>query len=253
MVMIIYGARAGDYYYMTDEGVYRMTIEVIVQNAEEAKRAERLGADRLELVAAISEGGLTPSYGTIKTVFATVDIPVQVMIRPHSYHFNYTDMEWLAMQEDIQTVINLGGEGIVIGALTKDNKIDEEILGRLFQAFPNLEVTFHRAIDETFDLIDAYKTLTKYPIKRILTSGGADNCVNGMDTLKELEQLSRKMDGPIIMPGAGLTVDNIDQVHKHVQAKEYHFGKAVRRQGSFQEDFSEDMMQRLANWKSEKL
>ena len=33
-----------------------MRIEVIVQNAEEAKQAERLGADRLELVSAISEG-----------------------------------------------------------------------------------------------------------------------------------------------------------------------------------------------------
>ena len=33
-----------------------MLVEVIVQNAEDAIQAERFGADRLELVSAMSEG-----------------------------------------------------------------------------------------------------------------------------------------------------------------------------------------------------
>lgn len=68
-------------------------IEVIVQNDEEAIEAEKLGADRLELVAAIQEGGLTPSYGTIKQVLHSVRIPVSIMIRPHSYHYVYNQTD----------------------------------------------------------------------------------------------------------------------------------------------------------------
>lgn len=72
-------------------------IEAIVLNEEDAKTAEAYGADRLELVSAIAEGGLTPSYGTIKQVVKSVQIPVMVMVRPHSYHYNYQQSEWATL------------------------------------------------------------------------------------------------------------------------------------------------------------
>lgn len=158
-------------------------------------------------------------------------------------------MECKVIQEDIQAVLDLGGEGIVFGALTKENKVDETILQNLLKTFPYIDITFHRAFDETFDLIEAYKTLMNYPIRRILTSGGAENCVEGKNKLRELVQLSKEMDGPSIMPGAGLTADNITEIHEHVQSEEYHFGKAVRHGASFQKDFSQEVMQRLMDWK----
>lgn len=227
-----------------------MKIEVIVQNASEAKQAEQLGADRLELVAAISEGGLTPSYGTIKAVLSEAEIPVQVMIRPHSYHYHYSVEEWKVMEQDIQAITNLGGKGIVIGALTHDNEPDEVFLDRLFHAFPQLDVTFHRAFDETTNPLDAYHKLAKYPIQRILTSGGAENCDDGKNTLKELVFLSRKINGPTILPGAGLSIENIQPIHDVVQAEEYHFGKAVREQASFAQGFDKRLMGNLLKWKN---
>lgn len=227
-----------------------MKLEVIVQNGSEAKQAEQLGADRLELVAAISEGGLTPSYGTIKAVLSEVEIPVQVMIRPHSYHYHYSLEEWKAMEQDIQAVTELGGKGIVIGALTNDNEPDEEFLDRLFDTFPQLDVTFHRAFDEITNVFDAYHTLAKYPVQRILTSGGAENCTNGKNTLKELVFLSQKIKGPTILPGAGLSLENIQPIHDIVQAEEYHFGKAVRKQASFAQGFDKRVMDHLLMWKT---
>ena len=71
-----------------------MLVEVIVQNAEDAIQAERFGADRLELVSAMSEGGLTPSYGAVKGVLNSTKLPVQIMIRPHSYGFQYSEADW---------------------------------------------------------------------------------------------------------------------------------------------------------------
>ncbi|KAA2302373.1 copper homeostasis protein CutC, partial [Clostridioides difficile] len=65
-------------------------LEVIAVDAADAKVAEEGGADRIELVSAMSEGGLTPSYGVMEHVVSHVSVPVYVMIRPHSRSFRYS-------------------------------------------------------------------------------------------------------------------------------------------------------------------
>ncbi|KAB8134186.1 copper homeostasis protein CutC [Gracilibacillus oryzae] len=226
-----------------------MILEVIVQNAEEARRAEELGADRLELVAAISEGGLTPSHGTIKNVLESVTIPVQIMIRPHGYHFHYTKTDRTAILADIENVITLGGTGIVFGALKEDHTVDEECLTQITYLFPEIDITFHRAFDEVTSQSEAYLTLAKYKqnIRRILTSGGEKDCLTGVNKLCELVELSHKMNGPHIMPGGGLTLDNIGSIHEKVKASQYHVGSSVRKEQSFEQDFDEHSITTLVH------
>lgn len=221
-------------------------MEVIVQNKEDAKQAERLGADRLEFVSAISEGGLTPSYGMMKQVFESVSLPIYTMIRPHSHHFVFDYQDFEVMKEDIQQVLSLGRKRIVFGAIHEDGTINEEMLKRIIDLSPELEITFHRAFDETIDQIEAYRTLAKYDqVKWILTSGGADTCLAGQETLQELVQLSKQMNGPEILPGSGLNIENIADIHQTVQANQYHFGSAVRKHGSFAHGFDEDVFQTI--------
>ncbi len=62
-------------------------LEVIATTVTDAVIAEKSGADRIELVTGMLEGGLTPSYGLIEEVVRSVSIPVQVMVRPHSRSF----------------------------------------------------------------------------------------------------------------------------------------------------------------------
>ena len=214
-------------------------LEVIVQNGEEAKQAEELGADRLELVTAIQEGGLTPSYGAIKQVLNSVSIPVQVMIRPHSHHYFYKENEIQIIHEDIKKVIDLGGTGIVFGALNEDYTINEQVLEDVVEKFPTIDITFHRAFDKILSQKEAYQTLAAYKnhVKRILTSGGETNCVDGEHKLSELVQMANEVKGPAIMPGAGLGLENIQAVHEAVGAEQYHFGKAVRVDQSFAKGF----------------
>jgi len=219
-----------------------MEVEVIVQNGAEAMEAERLGADRLELVSAIQEGGLTPSYGTIKQVLESVSIPVYIMVRPHSYHYSYQGSEMQIIQEDVKNILQLGGNKIVFGSLNADLTINEAQLASVINISKDLLITFHRAFDKTPSVINAYRTLTAYhdQVKTILTSGGMSNCLVGKQQLRELVTASRKHTGPQIMPGAGLSVENIEEIHQTVQASHYHFGKAVRVNQSFQEGFAED-------------
>ncbi|WP_226037861.1 copper homeostasis protein CutC [Aquibacillus saliphilus] len=224
-----------------------MLIEVIVQNHDEAIKAEKLGADRLELVSAITEGGLTPSYGTIKQVLSKVTIPVQVMIRPHSYHYLYSKADSEIILEDIKKILDLGGNRIVFGALNQDNTVDEETLSKLVSLSSRLDITFHRAFDEVPSQTDAYATLLKYKknVKRVLTSGGKSNCETGKYQLSELVKLAEQTNGPEIMPGSGLTPSNFESVHQIVNARQYHFGTAMRKEQSFANEFDEQAFVKL--------
>ncbi|MFD2750517.1 copper homeostasis protein CutC [Virgibacillus siamensis] len=222
-------------------------LEVIVQNRQEAVEAEKLGADRVELVSAIQEGGLTPSFGTLKQVLGSVSIPVQVMIRPHSYDFHYTAEDMEVVREDVQAVLDLGGNGIVFGALNRDYTVNEQALTDIINMAIGLDITFHRAFDEADSQEKAYRTLAKYKldVKRILTSGGENDCVHGKEQLGRLVRLSKQLEGPAIMPGGGLSSENIRNVHQTVGAHEYHFGKAVRINRSFRSGFDQEIIQQV--------
>ncbi len=67
-----------------------MYIEFIATTIEDALIIEESGADRIELVSSLAEGGLTPSHALIEAVVNSVKIPVNVMVRPHSQSFCYT-------------------------------------------------------------------------------------------------------------------------------------------------------------------
>ena len=58
-----------------------MLIEAIASTISEALELERLGVDRIELVTAVTEGGLTPSLGLIEAVTSQCTIPVNVMLK----------------------------------------------------------------------------------------------------------------------------------------------------------------------------
>ncbi|MEI2442681.1 copper homeostasis protein CutC, partial [Priestia megaterium] len=58
--------------------------EACVEGYEQAKKAEKLGADRIELCDNLSQGGTTPSYGTIQYVSEHLDTDINVIIRPRS-------------------------------------------------------------------------------------------------------------------------------------------------------------------------
>ncbi|WP_260838845.1 copper homeostasis protein CutC [Heyndrickxia oleronia] len=111
-----------------------MIIEVIADTVEDAIIAEQAGANRIELITGVAEGGLTPSYGIIEAVCKAVSIPVYVMIRPHSRSFSYSNTELNSMVKDIQICKELGAAGVVWGVLNKDGDIDKEALKKLLDA-----------------------------------------------------------------------------------------------------------------------
>jgi copper homeostasis protein len=221
-------------------------VEIIVLNEEDGRTAEAFGADRLELVSAIGEGGLTPSFGTIKKVVQSVEIPVMVMVRPQSYSFVYRKEEWDSINEDIKIICELGAEGIVFGALTDKQTVDFELLAMVVEEAKGLSVTFHRAVDES-DPLAIYQSLCQsgFHVDRILTSGGKPMALAGIETLKSMVKESQEtLNRPIIMPGSALTMNNIGHIHNIIQATEYNIGSDVRIDGSFRNRIDGNGIQR---------
>lgn len=205
-----------------------MLIEVIATSVDDAILADQNGADRIELISGIMEGGLTPSYGLIEEVLQAVSIPVQVMVRPHSRSFCYTEADLRVMKRDIQIIKELGATGIVIGTLTKNKRVDRNALEQLLAEASGLDVTFHRAFDEVTDQMEALQLLLGYqPIRRILTSGGQSKAPDAIEQILKLVECTKN--APLhILAGSGLHLHNITEFVAKTGVQEIHLGTGVR-------------------------
>lgn len=197
-----------------------MLLEICIDSVESAIAAAQGGADRLELCAALSEGGITPSVGLYRAVRAHFDGPIMFMIRPRGADFLYSDAEFEAMKHDIDMAKALGVEGIVLGLLTAEGEVDIAKTAELVERARPLEVTFHRAFDMTKDAEKALEDLIQIGIDRVLTSGQAAGVYEGKERLARL--IRQAGDRILIMPGAGITPENFAEVIETIGAKEYH-------------------------------
>ncbi|MGW8786885.1 copper homeostasis protein CutC [Heyndrickxia sporothermodurans] len=220
-----------------------MIIEVITDSKHDSIIAEQAGAHRIELVTGVLEGGLTPSYGLIEGVCQSVTIPVNVMIRPHSRSFCYTEEELKMMAQDIKICKELGAAGVVFGAITEDKRVDEHALNYLISATKGLDITFHRAFDEVHDQFEALCIIDQHKeISRILTSGGKAKAIEATNQLQQLVEKSNRVE---ILAGSGLKPSNISQLLDEVHVSEIHFGTGVRFQDSFYQDIDPEKIQEV--------
>ena len=73
-----------------------MLIEICANSLESAVNAEKAGADRIEFCLELGLGGITPSFGMLKTIREHISIPVHVLVRPRSGDFYFSDFEFEA-------------------------------------------------------------------------------------------------------------------------------------------------------------
>ncbi|NKJ47408.1 copper homeostasis protein [Burkholderia sp. SG-MS1] len=208
-------------------------LEVIATTVADARVAAQAGADRLELVTAMGEGGLTPSVGLIEAVVAAVAIPaaavpVNVIVRPHSRSFVYDADDYAVMLRDVRAVKAAGANGIVIGMLNANREIDRDGLARAIDAADGMAITFHRAFDETRDLHEALDVLLGFDaVTNVLTSGGKPSVLHAQATIRELVRQARGSQCAVLA-GAGLTLDAVAGFVSATQVEAVHFGSGVR-------------------------
>lgn len=197
----------------------RITLEIAVTTADEARRAVAAGADRLELGSVLDVGGVTPSPGTFLESRASVAVPVWVLLRPRPGGFMYSDAEFATLKRDAEWFLRHGADGIVFGFLTEAGRIDRDRSRQLVQLAEGRAV-FHRAFDFLPDPIEAVDELVDLGFRRLLTSGGAVSGTEGAATIAQLVRLvGSRLE---ILAGGGIRPENVaellhatgcDQVH----------------------------------------
>ena len=200
-------------------------LEACVGCYEEAKRAEAQGADRIELCDNLSEGGTTPSYGTIYLAKKNLNIPIAVIIRPRGGDFVYSSDEFEIMKKDIELCKEIGVETVVFGILKKDNTIDIERTKELIELSNGLKVTFHMAFDEIDDKMEALEQLVSMGVNRVLTKGSKTCAEDGKVLLKEL--VERSAGRMTILVGGGVTYKNYEELSEFIGCREMHGSKIV--------------------------
>lgn len=205
-----------------------MTIEICCDGFEKALSACAAGADRIELCQELAIGGTTPPYETIRKVVGALNIPVNVLIRPRGGDFVYAHSEVEQIMDDIRFCGELRENGrrvngVVFGMLQKDGSIDLVATERMIAEARHysLSTTFHRAIDESADILKSLEAIMSIGgIDRILTSGGATDAYSGKMVIAEMVCMAH---GRLsIMAGCGVTAANAKAIAAATGINEIH-------------------------------
>lgn len=220
-------------------------LEIAVFNIAAAIEAINAGADRIEFCENPSEGGTTPSYGSLVNLIKQTATPIFPIIRPRGGDFFYTDEEYEVIKADLLLVKELGYSGAVIGLLNEDGSIDINRTAELVAMAGNMEITFHRAFDRCKDPFQGLEAIIQSGCKRILTSGQVPNAGDALPLLKKLVEQAN--DRIIIMPGSGVRASNIKDILQHTGAIEIHSSarKSVASKMKFNQPSMQENMQMM--------
>lgn len=188
----------------------KIETELCAFSLEACRAAARAGVTRVELCASPYEGGTTPSAALIRRARQIPHLQLSVMIRPRGGDFLYTDDEFDLMLDEVDFARECGADCVVAGMLTPDGRVDEERTARLVDRCGSMQFTFHRAFDMTRDTAEALESLVRAGCYRVLTSGGRNTAMEGIDTIRAL--VAQSAGRIAIMAGSGVSPSNVRQL-----------------------------------------
>lgn len=173
-------------------------LEICIDSFESAVAAIRGGADRLELCAALSEGGLTPSVGLLRETrnfiqendqFQPVQLYAMIRCRRGS-DFCYSPAEMRIMLHDLELLAENGADGFVFGALDEAGNVHRENCGMVVaEALKHRKaITFHRAFDCTdrSEMLANVELVGSLGFTTLLSSGLESTAMKGIGNLVEM-------------------------------------------------------------------
>lgn len=216
-----------------------MKLELCAASIEAIQLAREFNFDRIELCQNLEQGGMTPSIGFIEYALAN-GLETHVLIRPRSGGFRYSEDEVEIILRDILECKSIGVKGVVVGVLDERDLICKRSLEKIMSHSDGLDVTFHRAFDDTYEFEKSLDILIDFGVKRVLSAGLARNVELGLHVLKGMTDYAN---GRIeIMSGGGVNISNILKIKHEVKPAAIHFSgtnKAEVDEGSM---FSETIL-----------
>jgi copper homeostasis protein len=203
----------------------RPLIEVIVQNVDDARAATEGGADRLEVVRSMRDGGLTPAPSVVAAIKEATPLPLRVMVRENA-GFETSDAEIEVLRAAAWNFARLSVDGLVVGFARSGQLLLAELTS-VIEAAPAVPVTFHRAFDSLNDQLGAIDTLATFRrVDGILTSGGDGSAA---ERCARLDQFSERAGARLsIIAGGGVDLETFGLLVRTRTVSWIHVGRAAR-------------------------
>ncbi|MFC1493020.1 copper homeostasis protein CutC [candidate division KSB1 bacterium] len=204
--------------------VSKIEVEVCVNSKDilsvrDAVNAAYLGgASYIELCDEMHLGGTTPPREHIMEARMSLHYRkgLMVMIRPRGGDFCYSATEIELMQRQIITAAEEGADGVVMGVLNIDGKVNTKALCLLVKTGKDngLKTGFHRAVDAAPDPVSALDTIIECGVDRVLTAGipwGHEG--TALDGITILEKMIRTSVGRIdVVISGGINSINVTKI-----------------------------------------
>ncbi len=206
-----------------------MVLEVVVETWEDAQAAESGGADQIEVKCDYLEYGLTPSWGMLKTIAASVDCDVLCMIRPHARSQTYSEYDLAAMEGDIRLAKELPIKGFLVGCLTPEGELDVPALQRLKAAADPLDLHGHLAWEQTRDTLKTLEQLGELGFRSLRTSGGGGISSQALENVERIKLYTEKApEGMDLFLAGGVRLENLPELIFKTGITHIHSGSGVR-------------------------
>ena len=195
-------------------------VEACVTSPEEVVDCFDAGAERVELCRALNVGGLTPAPEAVTATLSGAPGPVHVLARTSADTFRLGPDERRALVDEVASLVALGVDGVVIGALDETRRVDRAALEELARAADGASVTFHRAFDQVDHPLREIEVLAEAGVDRVLTSGGAATAWEGRSTLRAL--VERSGDALTVLGGGRVRGDHVRRLVEETGLREVH-------------------------------
>ncbi len=183
-----------------------MTFEFVIDDILSLSVANYSNAERIEFCRDLFHGGVTPLNSDIKLIRKNFDRELVVMIRPNYNNFIYSNRDFEEMKRSILLCKESGINGVIFGILNSNNEVDLERSQILLELAYPMYSCYHRAFDVVPDKYKLIDLLVYLGFKRILTSGGHINAIDGLKTIIEYKNFANsRID---IMPGGNINYTN---------------------------------------------
>ena len=205
-------------------------LEVLVLHEADARRAEEGGADRVELVGVLDEGGMSPEPRMVERVRTATTIQLRPMVRLRA-GFGTDGGEFTRLRGLVAAYLDAGADGVVFGFLNGIGEVDREVCEALVE-HGGWPWTFHRAVDSVLDPDKAWRSLLRLPrLDQVLTAGSPRGVEAGLDDLLRLANSDPRI-ARLMMAGGGLLPEHVPWLAR-AGVRAFHIGRPARPQGSF--------------------
>lgn len=208
----------------------KIFVECCVESYDEARLAEKKGADQIEVCSSLRNEGLTPNLQLVEKIINDISIPIKVMIRPRIGNFYYSNSEMLTIKNQITNFKSIGIDHIVFGVLDKNNIVNMDHVKKISDWSAPIKITFHKAIDASIEFFGDIEALVKSKrIDSLLTSGRSRTAETGSNIIKKvINNYGREIK---VISAGKITYKNLNAIHKKIGGTYYHGRKILGKLG----------------------